>query len=80
MEVQLFEEVVDGVRSLVLVVNPIERAACGIYRQRGDIQMFAIRGYRGDPGRNAETNVADLAQFLHHSVDLLRIGSPWVED
>jgi hypothetical protein len=34
----------------------------------------------GEAGCDAEENVGELAQLLHHAVDLLRFDSLWVKN
>ena len=80
MEVELFEDLINATRSLVVVVDAIEGAVCGIHRQPGDIQALAIWWYGGDPGCDTETDVVELAQLLHQSINLPSTGSLRIEN
>ena len=48
VEVELFQDPVDQVRSTVAVIDLVERAVCGVHRQRRDVHMLAIQGSGGE--------------------------------
>ena len=80
VEVELCEDLVDLVWSLVVAVDAIEGLACGLDRQCRDVQAPAIWGYGRDAGCDDKTDIAELSQFLHHSIDLPFIGTMWVQN
>ena len=80
MEVELIQDPVDQVGLSMVLVDPIECIACGLRRQRRDIEGLAIGRNGGDTRCETETNVGELAQFLQYSVDLPRVRPLRVED
>jgi len=71
MEVELFQDAVDQVQLIAILVDPIERVASGLGRQRRDVQDLAVGRYGGDPGGDANADVVELAQLLYHGIDFL---------
>jgi len=77
MEVEIFQNAVDQIRLFTVLVEAIECITCGLHRQRWDLEDLAIRGDGGDAGGDAKTNVAELGQFIHSCVNLLRTHHLW---
>jgi len=55
-----------------VLVDLMERVACRLYRQRRDFKGLTARRDGGDPGSYANADVAELNQFVHDGIDLLR--------
>jgi hypothetical protein len=72
VEVKLFQDVVDSDRMFAVLVDAIERVACGLHRQCWDLEDLTVGRDGGDAGGDAKTDVAELSQLLHHGVDLPR--------
>ena len=75
VEVELAQYVIDHIGFPAVLINAKEGVAGGIHRQRRDVESLAIRRDRGDTGCDTKTNVVELAQLLHHGVDLLGVHS-----
>ena len=79
MEVELLQDVVDQIRSTVMDVDAVERLACGLHRQGRNVDPLAVGRESGDPGSDAEADVAQLAELLDHSTYLLCVRSLRIE-
>ena len=80
MEVKLFQDPVDLIRSFAMLVYSIEHITCSLGRQCWNFDSLAIRGDGGDAGGDANTNVAESNQLIHHGVDLFRVHPLRVEN
>ena len=80
MEVELSEDAIDRIRLSPVLADLIERVACSFHRQGQDVQSLAGGGDGGGPRRDTGTDVAELAQLLHHGVDLLGVHPSCVEN
>jgi len=80
VEVELFQDSGDQAGAFAVLADAIEGVTCSLDRQCWDFQSLTVRRDRGDAGGNTKTNVAEAAQLLHNSVDLLPTGSPQTED
>jgi hypothetical protein len=74
MELKLFQDVVDRGGPLAVLVDAMERVACGLHRQYRYFERLAVRRDGGDAGGNEEANVAGSSQFVHVGIDLRALG------
>ena len=63
-----------------MLVNPIECVACSLHRQRRNIERLIVERDGGYAGGDANTEVAESTQFLHHAVDLLGVCSLQIQN
>ena len=80
VEVNLFQDAVDQIGPPAALVYVIEDITCILHRQGGNVETLAGGGNSGDARRDAEADVTESTQFLHHSIDPLGICSLWVEN
>ena len=71
---------VDQIGSFATLVDAIECVTRGLHQQYRDVETLAGGWNGGNTRRDAETNVVELAQFLHYRIDLLSIRPLWVEN
>ena len=71
VEVKLFQDAIDEFGPIAAVVDPVECIVCSVHRYCWHIEVLAIWRSSGDTRSDANTDVVEPAQFLHHSVDLL---------
>ena len=72
------QDVANGVRRSVILVDAIECVSCGLHRERRYVEGFTVRGDSGGKRRDNEANVGELAEFAHQMIDSLPIISLWV--
>lgn len=80
VEGQLFEDVVNNFRPIVVVIYPVECIARSVDRQCWDIETFAVWGDGGNSRCDANTNVVESTQFIHHGVDFPGVHSLRIEN
>jgi hypothetical protein len=80
VEVELFEDVVDQIRPVAALVDPVECVACSLHRQCGYIEGFTAGRNGGDTRGDAEENVVEATQLVQRTVNLLGIFSLRVEN
>lgn len=80
VEVQALEETTNKIRAFAVVINAVEDIACGLPRQLGDHQALAMLGDGRGTRNDKEAYRFQLAQFIHHSIDVLDIRSLGVKN
>jgi len=80
MEVKSFQNVADQIGPFAVLVYSVECITRSLCRQRWNFWSLASGWDSGDTRRYAETNVAEMAQLLCCSIDLLGVCSMWVEN
>ena len=72
MKVGPFQDMVDCIGLLAVLVNAIERVVSSVHRQRWDAEGLAVERDGGDARGDAQTNVVKPSEFIHISVNFLR--------
>jgi hypothetical protein len=70
VEIQALEKVIDDTRPPAVTVDTVEYIARGLHRQRGDFGTLAVSGNCHDAGSDADGYCFELAQLVHHGIDL----------
>ena len=80
MKIYASYKVVYDPRPPEIAVDTIEDIACGLHRQCEDFRTLAMSGDCRDAGGDQEAHRPELAQFVHHRIDLLGLRSLGVEN
>lgn len=80
MTVQFAQDIVDSIRAFAALVNSTEGIPRSFNRQCWNPESLAVGRDGGNPRGDAKADIAELAQFFYHSVDLLGIHPLGIED